>query len=266
MNFRRILYILCLTPVLVRGSGGQVATESDDVEASLKSCRVVQMTVSARERMRASGDVPGDDDFTAAAKACGQLNSAISASAPDKIEAAAKQLRPLLSRLGLPPSSPKEQLAALERKTAGMKGRDLFYNLAELSRKAFNAGEIEKAQAYSEELLRMALQYPKDWNYGNAIFYGNLIMGRISVKRGNLKQADQYLLAAGSTPGSPQLDSFGPNMTLAKELLERNHSSVVLQYFALCKKFWEDGHRQLDDWSVEVRSGGVPNFGSNLNY
>ena len=52
-------------------------------------------------------------------------------------------------------------------------------------------------------------------------------------------------MAAGATPGSPQLDSFGPNMTLAKELLEKGQPDVVLHYFALCKNFWEDGRPLL---------------------
>jgi hypothetical protein len=50
-------------------------------------------------------------------------------------------------------------------------------------------------------------------------------------------------MAAGATPGSPQLDSFGPNLTLAKELFEKSQPDVILHYFALCKNFWEDGGR-----------------------
>jgi len=244
----------------------QQSADDDDIKASQKSCRVITMTVNARERMRASGDVPGDDDFSAGARACARLNKAISTSDPSKIESAARALRPILSRLGMAPSSPREQLAALEKKTSGLSGKDLFYQLADLAKKAFNAGETDKAGVYSKQLLQMARQYPRDWNHGNAIFYGNFVLGRIAIQRGSVKQAGQYLLAAGATAGSPQLDSFGPNMTLAKELLEKGRSEVVLQYFALCRKFWEDGRLKLDEWSSAVRGGEVPDFGPNLEY
>ena len=94
-----------------------------------------------------------------------------------------------------------------------------------------------KAETYSRQLLAMAPKHPDDWNYGNALFFGNLVLGRISVRRGNLPQAGEYLLAAGKTPGSPQLDSFGPNMSLARDLLVQQQRDVVLQYFMLCKHF-----------------------------
>jgi len=265
MNLRQFLLYLCLI-LLTQALQSQQSADSDDIKASQKSCRVIQMTLNARERMRASGDVPGDDDFTAAAKACTRLDGALSTSDPNKIQNAAKALRPILARLGLPPSSPREQLAALENKTSGLSGKDLFYELADLAKKALNAGEIDKAGAYSKRLLQMAHQYPKDWNYGNAIFYGNFVLGRIAIQRGNVKQAGEYLLAAGATPGSPQLDSFGPNMTLAKELLEKGQPDVVLHYFALCKKFWEDGRPQLDEWSSAVRGGEMPDFRHNLSF
>ena len=263
LNPRHVLLYLCLV-LLAQVLQSQQSADNKDIKASQKSCRVIGMTLNARERMRASGDVPGDDDFTAAARACSLLDDALTTSDPIKIQNAAKALRLILARLGLPPSSSREQLAALEKKTSGLKGKELFYELADLAKKALNAGEIEKAEAYSKQLLQVASQYPKDWNYGNAIFYGNFVLGRIAVQRGDPKQAGQRLLAAGATPGSPQLDSFGPNMTLAKELLEKGESGVVLQYFALCKSFWEDGRRQLDQWSAAVRGGEIPDFSRNL--
>lgn len=264
MDLRQVLLYSCLILLTSALQGQQ--SGNDDIKASQKSCRVIQITLNARSRMRASGDVPGDDDFTAAAKACTQLDGAISTSDPSKMRNAANTLRPILSRLGLPPSSPQEQLAALEDKSSGLSGKDLFYELADLAKKALNAGKIDKAGVYSKQLLQMARQYPKDWNYGNAIFYGNFVLGRIAIQRGDIRQAGEYLLAAGATPGSPQLDSFGPNMTLAKELLGKGQSDIVLQYFALCRNFWEDGRRQLDEWSAAVRGGEIPDFSRNLNY
>ena len=65
------------------------------------------------------------------------------------------------------------------------------------------------------------------------------MLGRIAVREGHIKEADRYLLAAGKSPGSPQMDSFGPNMSLAKDLLEKGQRNTVLQYFALCHKFWK---------------------------
>ncbi len=49
----------------------------------------------------------------------------------------------------------------------------------------------------------------------------------------------KYLIAAGKSPGSPQMDSFGPNMTLAKDLLEKGERDAVLEYFMRCRKFWK---------------------------
>jgi hypothetical protein len=55
-------------------------------------------------------------------------------------------------------------------------------------------------------------------------------------------------------------------MTLAKELLEKGESDVVLQYFTLCRNFWEDGRHRLDEWTSAVRRGEIPDFGPNLSY
>ena len=265
MSLRRVLYS-CSVLLLLEVVHGQQAPGKDDIQISVKTCRIIQNTLDARERMRASGDVPGEDDFAAAGRACNRLTKAISTADPAKIQPAATALRAILARLGLPPSSPREQLAALEEAASGSSGEALFYRLPDLSKRAFNAGEADKAKTYSTQLLQMASRYPKDWNYGNAIYYGNFVLGRIAIQQGNLTQAGQYLLAAGATPGSPQLDSFGPNITLAKELLEKGQSGVVLQYFELCKGFWKMDNGKLDEWSATVRSGGIPDFTSNLNY
>jgi hypothetical protein len=141
-----------------------------------------------------------------------------------------------------------------------------FYALSDLAKTAFNLGHLDEAQKYAGELLQEAPKHPNDWNYGNAIYYGNFVLGRVALLQGNVQLAGQYLLDASSTPGSPQLNSFGPNLTLAKELLEKGQGPVVLEFFARCKNFWKMDRGKLDEWSATIRGGGIPQFTQNLNY
>ena len=94
--------------------------------------------------------------------------------------------------------------------------------VTDLAKSAFDAGKLEQARRWATTLVN---QSERDWNYGNAIHQGHLILGRLALMDGNVQQAKEELIAAGNTPGSPQLNSFGPNMTLAKELLEKANAT-----------------------------------------
>ena len=139
-----------------------------------------------------------------------------------------------------------------------------FYNLNSLAKMAFDAGEIEKAKEYATTMLQQAAEPRSGWDYGDAVYRGNSVLGRIAVRAGNLDQARQYLLASARTTGSPVLGSFGPNMTLARELLDQGDKETVLEYFKLCGAFWKDD--KLNAWTEQVKQGWVPDFGANLVY
>jgi tetratricopeptide (TPR) repeat protein len=141
-----------------------------------------------------------------------------------------------------------------------------FYALDGAAKESFNVGKIDDAKNYATELLALAPKFQSDWNYGNAIQDGNLVLGRIAAHDGKIEEAKNYLLDAGKSPGSPQMDSFGPNMSLAKDLLEKGERDTVLQYFELCRKFWRDDYGKLDEWSDDVKAGKIPHFGANLVY
>ena len=96
--------------------------------------------------------------------------------------------------------------------------------------------------------------------------HAHLILGRAALRRGDLAVAGVNLLDAGRISGGGTLSSFGPNMSLAKELLEKGDNTVVLQYFELCRGFWTSGARSLNAWVGAVHNGSVPNFGANLAY
>ena len=141
-----------------------------------------------------------------------------------------------------------------------------FTILPATAKTAFLAKEYSSAKIHAEELLNLAPKYSDDWNYGNAIHDGNMVLGRLAVNSGDLQKGIEHLIAAGKTPGSPQLNSFGPNMSLASDLLEKGEQESVIAYFGLCKKFWrlEDG--RLDSWAASIRGGGKPYFGVQLLY
>jgi hypothetical protein len=123
------------------------------------------------------------------------------------------------------------------------------------------AARSERDQAL--ERLAHARGHESNWDYGNIVHESHNALGRAALRQGDIAEAKRQLLEAGRTPGSPQLDSYGPDMTLARELLEKGERAAVLEYFELCRRFWKDEAHLLDRWSQAVREGRTPDFGGN---
>ncbi len=142
-------------------------------------------------------------------------------------------------------------------------GKD--YLLEELGKTAFEANRIDKARQYAETMLEIT---HRGVAFGNRIHHGNLLLGRIALREGNVEEAKNRLIAAGTTPGSPQLNSFGPNMALAKELLEKGERDVIGKYFFLCSNFWDSDRAQakMDQWWDQIKEGKIPDFRAHLYY
>jgi len=155
---------------------------------------------------------------------------------------------------------------AIKELTNAKTDEDRFYALDGAAKESFQSGHTEDARKFAKELLEMSSRFKTDWNYGNAIQDGNLVLGRIAVKEGRIDEAKKFLIEAGKSKGSPQMDTFGPNMSLAKDLLEKGERETVLEYFELCRKFWEMHRGRLDEWAAQVKQKQVPDFGPNLVY
>jgi len=156
-----------------------------------------------------------------------------------------------------------QALAAFERAYELSDESDRGNLLADLGKAAFVAGDLEKAHTYSEQLLHNVAD---DWNRGNRLHFGNLVLGRVALAKDDIEGAAQYLLAAGRTPGSPQLNSFGPDMSLARDLLERGQTQVVVRYLELCLDFWKMGQDRLKEWIALIEAGRTPDFSRNLRF
>jgi tetratricopeptide (TPR) repeat protein len=135
--------------------------------------------------------------------------------------------------------------------------KERSYLLQDLAENAYEAGEIEKADQFARDMLSCDIE---DWNTGNNMHHGNIILGKIALQSGEIKKAAEHLIQAGAISGSPQLDSFGPDMTLAEALLEAGESDAVLEYFDYCSRFWELANGCLDIWSDSVEKGETPEF------
>lgn len=181
--------------------------------------------------------------------------------------------RPFASEIALQERTYSEAIASLNH------AKDEYSRWCALdaaAKESFNTKRYDEAKRYAEELQKLAPKYKNDWNYGNAIQDFNIVLGRLALKSGDIAAAKKHLIAAGHSPGSPQLNSFGPNLMLANELLRRGERTVVLEYLELCKNFWakhpntnqldEKNGGTLDRWKSDIQNGRMPDFGPNLQY
>jgi hypothetical protein len=60
------------------------------------------------------------------------------------------------------------------------------------------------------------------------------------------------------------LNSFGPSMILAREMLEAGERETVLEYLRLCRSFWKADEGRLERWTQEIKAGRTPDFGPSL--
>jgi hypothetical protein len=134
---------------------------------------------------------------------------------------------------------------------------------------------LPEARAMGQRMLDH-LPTTNSWDYGNVVFSGNELLGRVALRESKLDEARSYLRAAGRAPSSPQLGSFGPELTLPRELLEHGDPAdreAVLGFLDDIAHFWahpipgnansqrvsEDHLKQLETWRQEIRAGQIPN-------
>ncbi len=142
-----------------------------------------------------------------------------------------------------------------------------------MAKAAFESGsDLGEVKGAAQEMLANNTDV-KSWNYGNVIYAANELLGRVALREGDMDAAKKYLLAAGKTKGSPQLNSFGPSFTLARELAEKGERDTVIEFLDLVGVFWAnpdkakegnsrnvatDNRKQLDAWKQEIQNGRIP--------
>lgn len=137
---------------------------------------------------------------------------------------------------------------------------------------AMEVGEYALSKQIAKDMLA-GNNDPNSWNYGNVIHEANTVLGQVFLRESDMKKAKHHLIESAKSPGSPQLRSFGPSFTLARELLEKGEQEVVLQFLDLVAVFWanpdnatralakrnaQDHAEELLKWKQEITAGSIP--------
>jgi hypothetical protein len=148
-----------------------------------------------------------------------------------------------------------------------------FYALGRAARNALRDGKVKEAESLACELAQLAPKYENDWNYGNAVADANQVLGGIALSKGDVAEAKERLLASADSHGSPQLNSFGPDFGLARDLAEKGERETVIAFLDAVARFWANPDeraeanskriasehlKQLDSWKQQLRAGKVP--------
>jgi len=127
---------------------------------------------------------------------------------------------------------------------------------------AIEANEVATARQRAAQALA-DVGSRNDRTTGQIIHDSHIVLGRVALRSGQVDEAKAHLIQAGKVTGGGTLTSFGPNMSLAKELFERGERDAVLQYLEECNMFWSfNGTARR--WIDTIKAGGTPNFAPNL--
>lgn len=163
----------------------------------------------------------------------------------------------------------QEREPALQNKTDAAKVPDLRV----LAAAAFDAGDLDKAEKFANELQvagRNLQVAAKDRPFyankiANALHVSNTVLGLVALEKGRVEAAKDYLLASSKvSDGSGLLTLGGPEMLLAKRLIEKGERETVIRYLDDCAVFWKNDRGKLEKWKGIINNGGMPDFGGNL--
>jgi tetratricopeptide (TPR) repeat protein len=158
---------------------------------------------------------------------------------------------------------PEQLTEALSQKESQIEKNSRFnpHDLQNLAALAFATNDYEKAELVATRLVAIATEHHDGRSdYGDGIHDGNSILGRIAVRRGDISAAKTFLWKASQSLGSPSLNSFGPDMDLAQDLLEIGERKSVIDYLWACHRFWNGLFGTIPTllWILFIRAGCKP--------
>jgi hypothetical protein len=134
-----------------------------------------------------------------------------------------------------------------------------------LMRRTWIQSKPDEAAAKARELLELAARHPGDTMYGDALFEGNVILGKLALRHGDKKAAARNLRAAAETPGSDHIRRGEFEMNLPRALVDWGERREVADFLErMAPKTVRS--RQFQDWAAEIRRGINPDLIPTFSY
>jgi tetratricopeptide (TPR) repeat protein len=150
---------------------------------------------------------------------------------------------------------PTEAAAALADYQAALehKSECPFPVAGRAAKAALAAGQPKVAAALAEQSIKADGAMS-----GDEVHAGNIVLGKLALEAGDVHGAAEHLVDACKTTATPVLRSFGPDMTLATDLLQRGERQAVIEYLDACTRIWDTGRERLIRWKSEIERGAQP--------
>lgn len=159
----------------------------------------------------------------------------------------------------------EKALAIISKDEARDRSNDHLDMLAQLAAAALDLNDLKKARAFSETILNGTKgELSAQWfSTDKAIFYGNNLMGRVTLREGSTPKAREHLLASITFPDESDFDLEtleALEMDLAAELLAKGEKQVVLDYLARLEELTKDDDhiKVFRRWQRLIRRNSFP--------
>ncbi len=123
----------------------------------------------------------------------------------------------------------------------------------------FEVNRFDQLKDTAAQVLKNADEniVPAAWS----IHQVNVTLGKVALAEGDSQSAVRHLAASVEIPHDPSLLSLsGPDMTLARALLEKGEKQAVLDFLAECEQFSLRNHAEdlLQEWKEAIAEGRTP--------
>lgn len=135
--------------------------------------------------------------------------------------------------------------------------------LAQLGALTLDSGRLLAARQIGDRMVELAVSGPSDAYAGVLWHRGNILLGRVVLASGAPETAKLHLLeAAKLRRPSSQLSTFGPDMSLARDFLQKGDARIVADYLNAVSLWWTMDEGRLKRWKSMLYAGQTPDFGS----
>ena len=138
---------------------------------------------------------------------------------------------------------------------------DHFDLLVKLAETALDLNEVKKARAFAEAVLNKTKDESDAWiDTDKAIYYGNILLGRVALREGNAAKAREHLLASLTFPEENEFEIKDLELDLAAELLARGEKQLVLDYLTRAEKLTTDADniKIIRRWQRLIKRNSFP--------